>query len=461
LRMRTTLVVAGLFVLALPVAISCAATGKSTGKATSQRLGDGPTLYVSPIGSDSADCMTPANACATFNAAFQKTADGETIIVGSGTYDARSASIYPNPRLTRLVTFRPAGPVTFANGVRILASHVEMDGFTYGYTLFPNGDGGTSHSYGLTIQPPSGAAGSYACVTDVVIADAVGHNFAVNNGTSNVIFIDSSWGGLGWAPGQRSNFADSWNAPAIGGSPAIHCPDATTTGPPAADISFERVRFGLDFAGCTAAPGDPANCQYPKNPCVDASGAPTLNCAAPSHTDCLHVFGETIGLRIENSIFEGCYGMYLNLNVESKFVVDGVARIKDAVIRNNWFGDDTPSAASTIQILRAGTGPLYSACDNVTFSNNTFSYGGANAVAIECPRAPGASVGVRFVGNIFARFGPSTDRTACGTRHPGDVTWATNYFDNGIVCGVAPPGAASRAVLMQNLPVGIGRLGLP
>jgi hypothetical protein len=42
--------------------------------------------YVAPGGSDASDCLSPATACATINAAITKAAAGETVNVATGTY---------------------------------------------------------------------------------------------------------------------------------------------------------------------------------------------------------------------------------------------------------------------------------------------------------------------------------------------------------------------------------------
>src|SRR5262245_59088993 len=42
--------------------------------------------YVSPSGSDSADCLSPATACLTIGAALGKAGAGDTITIAAGTY---------------------------------------------------------------------------------------------------------------------------------------------------------------------------------------------------------------------------------------------------------------------------------------------------------------------------------------------------------------------------------------
>jgi hypothetical protein len=46
--------------------------------------------YVAPGGSDAADCLSPATACATINAAIGKASAGDTVYVATGTYTAGS-----------------------------------------------------------------------------------------------------------------------------------------------------------------------------------------------------------------------------------------------------------------------------------------------------------------------------------------------------------------------------------
>jgi hypothetical protein len=404
-----------------------------------QALSNSANVFVSPNGSDSGvNCKrfasvttdpdsTGASLCKTFQKAYQVANSSDTIEVEAGTYIGPEY-VYPNAAITSKVIFRPAASaainITDASGhgqpVFIKASHVEFDDFPFGYQEFAGtgacGWSCPSHTYGLQIQPPSGANGSYQCISDIVIKNATGHSFSVNNGVSNVSFIGGSWGNLGWQPGQTSDLAASWNAPAIGGSASFKCPDSATTGSAATNITFDGVHFGNNFQGCENAAVYGAN--------------PQSTCVEPTHPDCMHIFGETVGLHIENSWFDHCMGFYMNLNAENNYVVDGQARMKDALFENNIFGDDNAGGYdSWNQIAPAGTGPLYMVCDNVTFRNNTFGHDQSPnpLFAINCPLAAGATKGVQFYNNIFTDWATS----AC----PSTATFDHNLFVTGPTCG--------------------------
>jgi hypothetical protein len=433
-----------------------------------------------------------AAACGSLGAAMQAVnSDHETIVVKPGTYSG-AQTIFPNAAVTSNVLFKPetaavptasaCNPATtpcFANVVRVAASHVEMDNFRFDYTPSTDGtpcpsaaENAASHctyTPGFQVTIPdstgSGATWGYACTTDVTIKNAFGHAFAIHNGTSNVNFIGGTWGYIGYHTGER-NDGSSYNAPQIGGSPNFHCPNVSTTGAPATNVTFDGVRFGNDFQGCTAAAGNTANCQYPLNPCTATAfsgGATSVDCSNPSHVDCLHLFGETIGLTIKNSRFDRCFGFYLNMNTEKIFVSSHVVdptqfaagcdptnvsctvwgEMKDAVIENNWFGDATPSDAQTVQILDdneptpVANAHTVTVCDNDIFRNNTFVYNGQTTAfsqfAIKCPVKAGATVGLQFYSNYFKN---SVAPTGCVTAAPYSVVWDYNVFDSATtVCG--------------------------
>ena len=46
------------------------------------------TWYVTPTGDDASDCQNPSTPCLTINGAIWLAADGDTILVGQGTYAA-------------------------------------------------------------------------------------------------------------------------------------------------------------------------------------------------------------------------------------------------------------------------------------------------------------------------------------------------------------------------------------
>jgi hypothetical protein len=369
-------------------------------------------------GNDALACTSVATACATLNGAFQKAQSGDRIEVMNGSYDVQT--VYPNASVSSLVTFYPESQsgVAFTNAVQIRASHVEMDDFQFGYVTPAAAPATQTYTQGLQIQVPT-ASGSTshgtACVSDVVIKNANGKSFAINNGVSNVRIVGGTWGNQGWGLGSTPDGASSFSASSIGASSSYHCPDASTVAAPATDVTIDDVHFGNNFQACENATLFGTN---PQAACVD-----------PTHPDCLHVTAPTVRLTIENSWFDHCMGFFLNLNVENAFSLNGNSTLKDALFQNNLFGDDNSGGYdSWNQITQAGTGPLYVTCDNVVFRNNTWGHNQAPnpLFAIDCPTASGASAGVQFYNNIFETWSGSC---------PTGVALDYNLFVQGSTCG--------------------------
>jgi hypothetical protein len=66
------------------------------------------TLYVAPSGSDSADCLTPATACASFDRAYHRAAPGQEVEMAGGIYPPQAFSPDSTKSSPDDVVFRPA-----------------------------------------------------------------------------------------------------------------------------------------------------------------------------------------------------------------------------------------------------------------------------------------------------------------------------------------------------------------
>src|SRR5215213_5173689 len=95
--------------LYLPVALAVAATVLTTAAAA-----QATTRQVSPLGSDSGNCV--ASACATLRHAYEQSAAGDVVNVAAGPYSAQEV-----PGGSRAVTFRGA----FGNKLRELDNHAD------------------------------------------------------------------------------------------------------------------------------------------------------------------------------------------------------------------------------------------------------------------------------------------------------------------------------------------------
>lgn len=395
-------------------------------------------LFTSPTGSNTGtNCKhfavaqiapDPATVCLTLQKAYSLAVGGDVVEVMNGTY-ASAQTVFPNAAVTSTVTFVPeeAANVIFSNVVQIKASHVTLDGFTFAPFTSQSG-----HPFNIIIQPPDGGTSSFACISDITLNDLNGGNFSINNGVSDLHITGGTYGQDGWRLGDTPNGTTSWNAPTIAASGSLNCPDSSTVAAPATDITIDGVKFGDRLTACQD------NATYGNNP--------QSTCAEPTHPDCLHVYGPTVRLTVQNSWFDHCMGFYMNLNVENNSAVNGNTTIKDALFQNNIFGDDNHGGTSTTdcngntvssrqvscdswgQITQAGTGPLYVQCDNVVFRNNTWGHDQTTNTlwAINCPKATGASVGVAFYNNIFQNW-----NGAC----PSNTTWDYNLFVTGSTCG--------------------------
>ena len=399
----------------------------TSGPARTANLWVNTTAGASPQRCATACTYDPSHAYGSLQSAFAAVAAGtDTIVVHDGTYTA-AQTVYPNAAATSPIVIKPQSStgVVFQNVVQIKASNVELDGFTF--AMFTSQSG---HPFNIVVQPPSGGTGSFACVSNVTLRNIQGGNFSLNNGVSNVNIIGGEYSEQGWRLGQSPDHTTSWNAPTIGASSSFLCPDNATIAAPATNVTIQDVKFGDAFPACQD------NATYTNNP--------QTSCVEPTHPDCLHIYGPTIGLTVENSWFDHCMGFYMNLNVEDHG--QGTTVIKDAVFQNNIFGDDNHGGVSTTdcngnpvtsqqvscdswdQMTVAGAGPLFSQCDNVIFRNNTWGHNqSTNPLwGITCPLASGASIGLQFYNNIFTYWGACPDPS---------VTMDHNLFVTGTACG--------------------------
>lgn len=366
-------------------------------------------------GASPSRCSTPCtydstHAYGSFDAAYQAASSGDTIQVRNGSYGTQT--IFPKAAITSAVTFYPqdAASVTFTNVVQIKASHVEFDDF-----VLPAFTSQSGHPFALKVEVPNSATKGFNCISDITLRNVSGGAFSINNGVSDLNIIGGVWGQDGWRLGDTPDGTTSWNAPTISASSSLHCPDSSTVAAPANDIDIDGVKFGDRLTACQD------NVTYGANP--------QSLCAEPTHPDCLHIYGPTVGVHVHESWFDHCMGFYMNLNVENASAVNGNTTIKNMLFENNIFGDDNAGGYDSWgQIAHAGTGPLYGVCDNVVFRNNTWGHNQTpNTIfAIDCSLAPGATVGVAFYNNIFTNW-----NGAC----PSNTTFDYNLFVTGATCG--------------------------
>lgn len=395
------------------------------------------TAGASPSRCSTPCAYDPTHAYGSLQSAFAAVTSGtDTIVIHDGTYTS-AQTVYPNASATAPIAIKPQSStgVSFTNVVQIKASDVELDGFQF--QMFTSQSG---HPFNIVVQPPSGGLGSYACVSNVTLRNIQGGNFSLNNGVSNVNIVGGTYSERGWRLGQTPDGTTSWNAPTIGASSSFLCPDSSTIAAPATDVTVNGAKFGDNFPACED------NTTYGNNP--------QATCVEPSHPDCFHIYGPTIGLTVENNWFDHCMGFYLNLNVEDHG--QGNTTIKNAVFQNNIFGDDNHGGIGTTdcngntvssqqvscdswdQITQAGTGPSYVQCDNVVFRDNTWGHDQTNnpLFGINCPLASGATQGVQFYNNIITDWGS----LSCGT----GLTFDYNLFVGGTTCGThATTGSAA------------------
>lgn len=104
------------FALLLTVVLISALTGQVALAKTgigSDTAPTGTTWYVAPTGDDVAnDCLTTFTPCSTINGAFGKAADGDTILVASGTYTNSGAEVVA---ITKSITLSGGWNATFAS----------------------------------------------------------------------------------------------------------------------------------------------------------------------------------------------------------------------------------------------------------------------------------------------------------------------------------------------------------
>jgi hypothetical protein len=109
-------------IAALALCVACTVTGKPAAALRAAA----PTLYVSPIGSDSGRC-TQASPCASFDRAYRVASLGTTVQVLPGDYAAQRINSDSTKTGTGRVIFAAAasGQVRIG-GVRIFGNHVEL-----------------------------------------------------------------------------------------------------------------------------------------------------------------------------------------------------------------------------------------------------------------------------------------------------------------------------------------------
>ena len=88
------------------------------------------TWYVSTSGNDANDCLSPATACATINAAITKAADEDLVFVAEGTYG-------PKISVLKSLTFRGGWDNTFSTQIGL--STLDGNGLTNGSVLYIGG----------------------------------------------------------------------------------------------------------------------------------------------------------------------------------------------------------------------------------------------------------------------------------------------------------------------------------
>ncbi|HTZ85306.1 MAG TPA: hypothetical protein VMB05_01435 [Solirubrobacteraceae bacterium] len=179
----TALVGACLAVLAGVVLVVSGLTG-TTGSALERKFAS-VTFYVSPSGSDAADCTSAAAPCASLGGAYRKAAPGDVVLIAAGEYPAQTIGgpDAGEPREVAgrhgQVTFLPApgASVRFTGRIEVFGSHVGLAHLTVQDVIIGNYDQTSGR-----INP-----------TDVTLAHLRGRNFQIDSAT-NVTVKGGSWG---------------------------------------------------------------------------------------------------------------------------------------------------------------------------------------------------------------------------------------------------------------------------
>jgi hypothetical protein len=159
------------------------------GGGSSSRAAEGPTLYVSPSGSDAGPC-SKARPCQSFDAAYHRAVPAATVLVETGTYGAQTLT--PDPAkgggscdgytlgasLTSCITFQPdtGAKVSVTGEIQIFGDGVRLRNFSVS---------------GVTV----GDCNSSVATTNVVLQRITGVNLVINN-ASYVGDLDGNWGPL-------------------------------------------------------------------------------------------------------------------------------------------------------------------------------------------------------------------------------------------------------------------------
>jgi hypothetical protein len=148
-----------------------------------------PRVFVSPTGSDAADCLSAGSACATFDRAYRVAAAGDTVQVADGTYPAQTFAAPSKPAGGNVV-FQPApGAAVTLGGLVTGSDYVTLCDLTI--------DVGTGH----------GAGGWANTASHVALSEVRLHGLYVTvsvAGASDVVWSGGEVGVAGQTGGKRS-----------------------------------------------------------------------------------------------------------------------------------------------------------------------------------------------------------------------------------------------------------------
>ena len=348
-------------------------------------------LFMSPTGSDSNTCASPAAACKTFDGAFLKARSGYVVELAGGTYSA--GSIANRPAITSAVTFQPAAgsTVLLSSDLDIEASHVHVIGVKSAGTGNP-ASGPDNSRVSLSVC-------ENACATPLI-------DVYVEGFSGKSAFIRSS--GVTIEGGEFGNYDP--------------CADAPATSPTSPNRQNPEDVFRI--WGATGAASTPTNVVvdgtliHDDEDHHDSSGAcpGATNGSAGEHVDCLQAQGG-VNITIQNVVMWNC----ATSNIQAQ-PFNGTT-MSNWTVQNNFFGKVLHPGNSVV----LGGGASGSSCTSIVLRYNV--------IAGPQPNASGCATSgigdISAYGNIFL-----SDATALGT----NVNYAWNVFSAGTTAALNTTG---------------------